>query len=43
METFDISTREEFLKNFDLLENAVRKAGNQIGADAADEILKGTP
>ncbi len=42
METFDISTREGFLRDFDLLEKAVLKARNQIGADAADEILKGT-
>ena len=37
METFDISTREGFLRDFDLLEKAVLKARNQIGADAADE------
>ncbi|WP_304752167.1 hypothetical protein, partial [Dubosiella newyorkensis] len=42
METFDISTREGFLRDFDLLEKAVLKARNRIGADAADEILKGT-
>ena len=42
METFDISTREGFLRDFDLLEKAVLKARNQIGADAADEILMGT-
>lgn len=42
METFDISTREGFLRDFDLLEKAVLKARNQIGADATDEILKGT-
>lgn len=42
METFDISTREGFLRDFDLLEKAVLKVRNQIGADAADEILKGT-
>lgn len=41
METFDISTREGFLRDFDLLEKAVLKARNQIGADATDEILKG--
>lgn len=41
METFDISTREGFLRDFDLLEKAVLKARNRIGADAADEILKG--
>ena len=40
METFDISTREGFLRDFDLLEKAVLKARNRIGADAA--ILKGT-
>lgn len=41
METFDLSTKEGFLRDFDLLEKAVLKARNQIGAEAADEILKG--
>lgn len=41
METFDLSTKEGFLRDFDLLEKAVLKARNQIGSEAADEILKG--
>lgn len=41
METFDISTKEGFLRDFDLLEKAVLKARNQVGSDAADEILTG--
>ena len=42
MEDFDLSTREGFLRDFDLLEKAVLKARNQIGADITDEILDGT-
>lgn len=42
MEEFDLSTREGFLRDFDLLEKAVLKARNQIGADITDEILDGT-
>lgn len=38
-EEFDLSTREGFLRDFDLLEQAVLKARNQIGADITDEIL----
>ena len=42
MEEFDLSTRDGFLRDFDLLEKAVLKAGNQIGADITDELLDGT-
>lgn len=42
MEKFDLSTREGFLRDFDLLEKAVLKARNQIGADITDEILDTT-
>ena len=42
MEEFDLSTRDGFLRDFDLLEKAVLKARNQIGADITDELLDGT-
>lgn len=42
MEKFDLSTREGFLRDFDLLEKAVLKARNQVGEDITDEILDGT-
>lgn len=42
MEEFDLSTRDGFLRDFDLLEKAVLKARNQIGADITDELLTGT-
>ena len=37
MEEFDLSTRDGFLRDFDVL-----KARNQIGADITDELLDGT-
>lgn len=42
MEEFDLSTRDGFLRDFDLLEKAVLKARNQIGADITDELLDST-
>ena len=42
MEEFDLSTRDGFLRDFDLLEKAVLKARNQIGADITDELLDAT-
>lgn len=42
MEKFDLSTKEGFLRDFDLLEKAVLKARNQAGEDIIDEILDGT-
>lgn len=42
MEDFDLSTREGFLRDFDLLEKTVLRARNQIGADIADELLGGS-
>ena len=42
MEKFDLSTRDGFLRDFDLLEKAVLKARNQIGADITDELLDAT-
>ena len=42
MEKFDLSTREGFLRDFDLLEKAVLKARNQVGEDITDEILDGS-
>ena len=42
MEKFDLSTREGFLRDFDLLEKAVLKARNQVGQDITDEIIDGT-
>lgn len=39
-ETFDLSTREGFLRDFDALERAVLQARNEIGEEIAEEILE---
>lgn len=40
VEKFDLSTREGFLRDFDVLERAVLQARNEIGEDITEEILE---
>ncbi len=42
LESFDLSTREGFLRDFDAMEKAILKARTQLDEDVAEEILSST-
>ncbi len=42
MDSFDLSTREGFLRDFDAMEKAILKARTQLDEDVAEEILSST-
>lgn len=42
IEEFNLSTKEEFLKDFDVLEKAILKARDQVGVAITSEILNCT-
>ncbi len=42
LDSFDLSTREGFLRDFDAMEKAILKARTQLDEDVAEEILSST-
>lgn len=42
LDSFDLSTREGFLRDFDVMEKAILKARTQLDEDVAEEILSST-